>query len=565
MTSNTLSLAFGPSAGMQAGTTVVWVCTIVQLFVFVLWLLYRRTQGFQVPLRQRLSMVILSLLGTGASLLGIWATIASFWFPRLIFNQNLTILVLGVTMFSFVASWLGSELPRAHALLSEQKQVNDHATKLRAQLQEAYNEQEILVQQQQEMVGELNRLYHEQAQAAITDAVTSLPNHRAIISKLDEVVSHCQRTDESCAMLFVDLDHFKHVNDTWGHRAGDAILREVGRRLCNNLRQEDFVGRYGGEEFAIVLTDVNVQRAGQIAHRLLAALNTEVCHWELEDTHAVVPIAVTGSIGVAVYQLHGKTREELIQHADQAMYQAKQAGRNRVCIADRNEDVDSETVSLALSQAAFAQEIVPALTERHASEIVGMQALTAAAAARDRGTSMHAHRLVRLALATGQKLNHSEAELHLLHLAAILHDVGKIGIPDAILNKPGPLTSEEWEVMRSHPEIGRQILEELGGIFHQLAGIVVAHHERWDGKGYPYRMAGETIPLNARILTVVDSYDAMTSLRPYREPMPLAEARAELLRCSGSQFDPCVVEAFLQVLDEQEEESTPLLPAAQMV
>ncbi len=373
------------------------------------------------------------------------------------------------------------------------------------------------------------------------------------MSRIDEVVSRCQRTHGSCAVLFVDLDHFKCVNDTWGHRAGDAILHEVGSRLRARLRQEDFVGRYGGEEFAIVLTDVDVHEASQTADRLLAALNTEPCYWETEDSGSIVAIAVTGSIGVAVYQLHGITREELVEHADQAMYQAKHTGRNCVCIATIHADVDAKSVSQAVSQTAPAQGVLQVANEEHTREIVGVQALRAAIAARDRGTSIHSHRLVHLAQAVGHKLKHSEEELHLLRLAAILHDIGKIGIPDAILNKPGSLTDEEWSIMRRHPEIGRQILEELGGVFHQLAEIVVAHHECWDGKGYPHGLAEEAIPLNARILTVVDAYDAMTTHRPYHEPMPVSQARTELQRCSGSQFDPSVVAAFLQVLDEQEE------------
>ena len=173
------------------------------------------------------------------------------------------------------------------------------------------------------------------------------------------------------------------------------------------------------------------------------------------------------------------------------------------------------------------------------------------AAARDVGTWVHAHRLVEFAVATARKLGQSEEDLRLLRLGAILHDIGKIGIPDAILYKPGPLTGEEWVVMRTHPDIGRQILEEIGGIFQQLATIVVAHHERWDGTGYPNQLAGEAIPLHARILTVVDAFDAITSRRVYRGPLSVLQARAELLRCSGSQFDSQVVEAFLQVLDEQ--------------
>src|SRR5205807_1802720 len=178
------------------------------------------------------------------------------------------------------------------------------------------------------------RLYREQARAAVTDAITGLPNHRAVMSRIDEEVSRCQRTEGSCAVLFVDLDHFKRVNDTWGHRAGDAILREVGSRLSSSVRQEDFVGRYGGEEFAIVLTGTDLLAAGQAAERLLVAVNVQPCFWEAEDTATVVPIAITASIGVAVYPLHGTTREALIESADQGMYRAKHTGRNRVCVAD---------------------------------------------------------------------------------------------------------------------------------------------------------------------------------------------------------------------------------------
>ena len=182
---------------------------------------------------------------------------------------------------------------------------------------------------------------------------------------------------------------------------------------------------------------------------------------------------------------------------------------------------------------------------------MAMQALTAAASAHDRGTDAHAHRMVQLAVATASVLGQSEEELHLLRLAVLLHDIGKIGIPDAILHKPGPLTDEEWMVMRRHPEIGHQILQQAGGVFGTLAGIVATHHERWDGRGYPHGLAKEDIPLTSRIISVIDAFDAMTSLRPYKGPMPVDQTKAELRRCAGSQFDPRVVETFLQVLDEE--------------
>jgi len=143
--------------------------------------------------------------------------------------------------------------------------------------------------------------------------------------------------------------------------------------------------------------------------------------------------------------------------------------------------------------------------------------------------------------------------MRLVRLAALLHDIGKVGIPHEILHKPGPLTDDEWSVMRRHPKIGRQILAQAGGKFELLSHIVVAHHEHWDGKGYPYGLSGETIPLGARILAVIDSFDAMTSNRPYRKAMPVSDARNELQRCAGQQYDPRVVAAFLHMLDQQEQ------------
>ena len=166
----------------------------------------------------------------------------------------------------------------------------------------------------------------------------------------------------------------------------------------------------------------------------------------------------------------------------------------------------------------------------------------------DRKTSHHAQRIMWLAEATARQLAQSEEEIHQLCLAALLHDIGKVGIPAAVLHKPGPLTPEEWSILRGHPDIGRQVLEQAGGIFHPVASIVGMHHERWDGNGYPRGVATDAIPLSARILAVVDAYDAMTSRRVYQwRPYSVAQACRELQRCAGSQFDPWVVQAFLHL------------------
>jgi len=399
-------------------------------------------------------------------------------------------------------------------------------------------ELDISVKQQQVLLEEVNRLYEEQSLAAVTDAITNLPNHRAVMSRVEEEVARCTRTQETCAILFFDLDHFKHINDTWGHRAGDVVLHTIGNRVRAALRIEDFVGRYGGEEFAVVLTGVDVSDAAITAERLREAIALEPCIWKSDTAEGAtsVSIPVTSSIGIAMYGLHGVTREDLLKQADHAMYRAKQGGRNRVCIADITETMIS-AIPVELESIAI----------KHI-EVAAVQVLTAAALAHDTGTSTHAQRLVALAEATAQSLRMPEQQLHLVRLGALLHDIGKIGIPDAILHKPGPLTDEEWTVMRRHPEIGQQILVQAGGVFEALAQIVVAHHERWDGRGYPNRLVGTAIPLVARILTVVDSFDAMTSTRVYREPMTVDAACTELKRCSGTQYDPDVVDAFLEAL-----------------
>ncbi len=545
---------------LQAVASMVWVVSSIQLFILPLWFVYHsKLQG-----RERLSrkahalLLIMSVTGIGASAIAIWGTASSSWLPNLILNQRWVYIVLGITFLFLAIGWLSSELPRAQALLSEQRRVNNREVALRSelqvaheQMQETHQEQQILIEQQQELLAEVDRLYREQTQAAITDAITGLPNHRAVMSRVDEELARCERAQTSCAILFIDLDHFKRVNDTWGHRAGDAILREVATRLRTTLRLEDFVGRYGGEEFAIVLVDADIVGASETAERLRRAIADEPCIWQVEDGSSNMTIPITTSIGVAVYGIHGATREKLVEQADHAMYRSKQGGRNRVSIADLSEDEATKSATPAMNT-----EMPPHV------ETATLQVLTAAASARDRGTNEHAHRMVALAEATARALNRPEEEVHLLRLGALLHDIGKIGIPDAILHKPGPLSEAEWAVMRRHPEIGQKILSQAGGVFIALASIVVAHHERWDGYGYPAGLEHEAIPLAARILTVIDSYDAMTSRRVYRAAMSPLAARQELQRCSGTQYDPDVVSAFLKVLDTHDIMGSVLIPVA---
>lgn len=512
---------------LSGSLVILWEFSIALLFCSAIGIFYHQKRRIRTLTKSKLFLLGMSIMGMGACVIGIWSTLSSSWIPMLIPNDDWMVIVGGASLLSVVIGWVSSEVPRVRALLREQYRITAHEIETRTRMQE--------------LLTEVDRLYREQARAAITDAVTDLPNHRAVMSHIEEEVVRCQTDRCSCAVLFVDLDHFKRVNDTWGHRAGDAILREIGSRLSSNLRTKDFVGRYGGEEFAIVLTDTDLNGAGDTAKRLLAAVNSQPCNWQSDDTQSVIPIEISASIGVAVYQLHGVSREALIEAADGAMYQAKHHGRNQVWIAD---------VEILPAQGTRSTMDGEPVTER-----IAVKALTAAASAHDREMNDHAQRMMRLAEATAHALNRPEEELHLIRMAALLHDIGKIGVPQTILHKPGPLTDDEWKVMRQHPEIGRQILEQVGGIFHCLAHIVAAHHERWDGQGYPNQLSKEAIPMSARILAVVDSFDAMTSDRPYRAAMPVTEAIAELQRCAGRQYDPIVVTAFLQVLAQEEEQA----------
>ncbi|MBA2287343.1 MAG: GGDEF domain-containing protein [Ktedonobacteraceae bacterium] len=200
-------------------------------------------------------------------------------------------------------------------------------------LQRTYNEMQIMVQHQQKMFTVVKQLYNEQVQAASTDAMTGLPNYRAVMDRIEEEIAQCEG-EISLTMLFIDIDHFKQVNDTYGHRAGDAVLLEVGTRLRTGIRAGDFVGRYGGEEFAIVLSGYNIEDASRICERLRASIADTPCTYEVEETQTIITIPVTASFGVASFRLHGLSRNALIESADQAMYMAKHTGRNRICRAE---------------------------------------------------------------------------------------------------------------------------------------------------------------------------------------------------------------------------------------
>jgi putative nucleotidyltransferase with HDIG domain len=253
----------------------------------------------------------------------------------------------------------------------------------------------------------------------------------------------------------------------------------------------------------------------------------------VRETFAHEPYPLTISLGVATFPRHGATAESLIGGADQALYAAKKLGRDRTVVY--NPEI-AETLLAATGQGAPR-------TERHSTTVL---ALAEVIDIRDSGTAAHSETVGRMAGSIARELGLPADVVERVRFGGIVHDVGKIGIPDSVLRKPGWLSEEDWAEMRRHPEIGARILR--GANMDDIGEWVLAHHERPDGQGYPNGLEGTSIPLEARILAVADAYEAMTSDRVYRPAMAPAAAREELRRCSGSQFDPRVVEAFLTVL-----------------
>jgi diguanylate cyclase (GGDEF)-like protein/putative nucleotidyltransferase with HDIG domain len=330
-------------------------------------------------------------------------------------------------------------------------------------------------------------------------------------------------------VLVGDLDNFKRVNDRLGHPAGDAALERTGELLDGSHRRIDTVARTGGEEFAIILPETPEGDGYLLAEKLRSAI---------ENAFRGDPVPLTISFGVAGFPTHGSTPEELLSAADRSLYAAKALGRNRSVI------FSEEIEALADDDGASGE-----------SHLATLLSLAEALDLRDTGTADHSQTVGRYSAMIARRLGLAPGHVRRIEIAGHLHDIGKIGMPDAILSKAGPLTEGEVKQMRRHPEVGADILGSRH--FDDIRGWVLAHHERPDGKGYPYRLKADQIPLEARILAVADAYEAMTADRVYRKAIGADAARAELLRHAGKQFDERVVDVFLAALAEEQSEVRP--------
>jgi two-component system, cell cycle response regulator len=377
----------------------------------------------------------------------------------------------------------------------------------------------------------LNAALREQERLAVTDGLTGLHNRRFFEEVLRLETERALRGDARLALLVTDLDHFKHVNDAHGHQSGDAVLVEASNRLRRALRASDVLARYGGEEFVTILPDADRETALEIAERCRRALSRAPI-----VLHSGQRVTVTGSFGLALLAADRdapgpRDATALLRQADRALYAAKDAGRNRVQLATPDGEALDDCAHPALEARAAALAPLELLADVVDGRI---------------GRGEHSLAMARWAGVLADALGLEPARRRLVVQAARLHDIGTIVLGDALLSTPAPLTASEEQLRRTHPQEGARLV--LGVPGHEaLAAIVRSHHERWDGRGYPDGAAGRDLPIEARIIGVLDAWAAMRVPRAYRSARSAADAREELVAGRWSQFDGDVVDAFLRL------------------
>jgi diguanylate cyclase (GGDEF)-like protein len=364
------------------------------------------------------------------------------------------------------------------------------------------------------------------------DALTRIASHRVFQDRLAHECDRAYRFGDTFMLVMLDLDNFRPINERHGHRIGDRVLLELSRKLRSQLREIDLVARFGGDQFAMILPHTFEKGGLEVAERL----RRDISAWVFPISTST-EVRLTVSVGLCSYPQDGISPPEMLEAAQKALAFAKAMGGNQV----------------QLSRDLPAREMVGNVVSLpHSGREAIVRSLAAAVDVRDGYTREHSRLVSELSAAIARRIGLPSSDVARISVAALLHDVGKIGVPDAILAKEGHLSPEEWECIREHPGLGKRIVEQAPELT-DVVPLVFHHQERWDGTGYPAQLRGDDIPLGARIIAAADAYHAIRSDRPYRAGRTHREAMRELRRCAGEQFDPRVVDALLAVLDTDAE------------
>lgn len=387
------------------------------------------------------------------------------------------------------------------------------------------------------------------------DSLTMLSNHRGFQEILSNELANAQAKKSHLSVIMMDINNISKINRELGHAKGDEIIKLVAEKVRQNIRNSDLAGRYGGDEIAIILPDTDTDEAKYIAEYLTYSLS---CCF-VDD---VGPVKV--SVGVATYPESTKDQEKLLILAEQAMYISQSKGykdgmSSIVSSMDFNfwDDMALNSFAEVLTKrhvqlgVSFEEELVnkfnneQIISQNHLIEMV--TSLASAIDAKDTYTKGHSASVSRYSEALARAINLPEKEVKRIALGALLHDVGKIGIPENVLRKPTHLSDGEWEIMKQHPVIGAEKVLLPNEALVDLIPMVKYHHEHWDGSGYPDKLKGEEIPLSARIVAIADAYHALISDRPYRKGLSVQKACEILKMGANIQWDSNLVRQFIQI------------------
>ena len=385
-------------------------------------------------------------------------------------------------------------------------------------------------------------LYHQARLTSLTDALTAVGSRRLLEDKLEAECARSKRYKCPFSVAIIDLDNFKTINDVLGHATGDDALKKLAACMRDEKRAPDILARYGGDEFVILMPETRANEAIQLLERIRA---------KVQQIHVAQNISMTISCGIARSLPNpDESSSEVIRRADLALYEAKSAGRN--CVK-----VWNKTMSKTLNAGDIEVEKIKQLKRRIAGMsqqaektfIQSIWGLVQALEAKDPYAKKHSENVMRYAVGIAERINMGPKQLEIIRRAAMIHDIGRIGIPDAILFKPNRLTPHERNIIEQHPLIAVRILDKMSFLEQEIS-IVRAHHEKWNGRGYPDGVAGTSIPLGARILAVADAFDALTSNRSYHKSRTPAEAVRILVDSSGYDFDPEIIQTMVSWVEQ---------------